>query len=253
MKKEKREKREDRNQTVGEEVANAVTHGVGAVLAIACLVIAVAFAALRRDVWSVVSVSIYGACMFILYLCSTLYHAVMTPRAKAVLNIFDHATIYLLIAGSYTPFCLAGIRNYSPGWAWSIFGVVWLFAVLGIIFQSLFVNKYQAFSNATYLLMGWIVLIAIYPLWKAMGTTAVLWIAAGGIAYSLGVIFYVMKSKKYMHAIWHLFVLAGTLIHYGVVLYYIALGYGKGKDEIQSMKDEIQAPTSEISYLESEI
>jgi channel protein, hemolysin III family len=216
-----------RDQTVREEVANAITHGVGAFLAVACLVLAVVFAAIRKDVWSVVSVSIYGACMFILYLCSTLYHAVMHPRAKAVLNIFDHAAIYLLIAGSYTPFCLAGIRNYSPGWAWSIFGVVWLIAILGIIFQALFINKYQAFSTGTYLVMGWIVLIAIYPLYKALGGAAVLWIAAGGVAYSLGVIFYAMKNTKYMHAIWHLFVLAGTLIHYGVVLYYITLGYGK--------------------------
>jgi len=104
-----------RNQSSHEEVANAVTHGVGAALSIACLCVAVIFAAWRKDVWSVVSVSIYGACMFILYLCSTLYHAISTPRAKAVLNILDHAAIYLLIAGSYTPFCLAGIRNYSPG------------------------------------------------------------------------------------------------------------------------------------------
>ena len=216
-----------RDQTVGEEVANAVTHGVGAALSIACLVVAVVFAAIRKDTWSVVSVSIYGACMFILYMCSTLYHAIMKPRAKAVFNVFDHAAIYLLIAGSYTPFCLAGIRHYSPAWAWSIFGVVWGCAVLGIVFQSLFVNKYQKLSNATYLAMGWIVVVAIYPLWKAMGTAAVLWIAAGGIAYSLGVIFYVMKRVKYMHAVWHIFVLAGTLIHYGVVLYYIALGNGK--------------------------
>ena len=223
----KAETAEERDQTAHEEVANAITHGIGAVLSIACLCIAVVFAALRRDVWSVVSVSIYGVCMFILYLCSTLYHAVMSPRAKKVLNVFDHAAIYLLIAGSYTPICLAGMRHECPGWAWSIFGVVWLFAIVGIVFQSLFVNKYQMLSNATYLAMGWIALIAIYPLWKAMGTAAVLWIAAGGIAYSLGVIFYVMKRTKYMHAIWHLFVLAGTLIHYGVVLYYIVFGNGK--------------------------
>jgi hemolysin III len=213
----------DRNQTAGEEVANAVTHGVGAVLSIVCLCVAVVFAALRRDVWSVVSVSIYGACMFVLYLSSTLYHALVPRRAKAVFNVFDHAAIYLLIAGSYTPFCLVGIRPYSPGWAWSIFGVVWGFAVLGIIFQSLFVNRFQMLSNATYLAMGWIVLIAVYPLWKAMGTASVLWIAAGGIAYSLGVIFYAMKRVKYMHAVWHFFVLAGTLIHYGVVLWRLVI------------------------------
>jgi len=213
-----------RDQTSHEEVANAITHGVGAVLSVACLCVAVIFAALRKDVWSVVSVSIYGACMFILYLCSTLYHAISMPRIKAIFNIFDHAAIYLLIAGSYTPFCLAGIRNYSPGWAWSIFGVVWGFAILGIIFQSLFVNRFQRLSTLTYLAMGWIVLVAAYPLWRAIGTAAVLWIAAGGVTYSLGVLFYAMKHIKYMHAVWHIFVLFGTLIHYGVVLFYIALG-----------------------------
>jgi hemolysin III len=217
----------ERDQTLHEEVANAVTHGIGAVLAVACLTVAVTFASIRHDVWSIVSVSIYGASMFILYSCSTLYHAIPTPRIKQVLNIFDHSAIYLLIAGSYTPFCLVGIRPYSPGWAWSIFGVVWAIAVFGIVFQCLFVSKYPVFSTMTYLLMGWMVLIAVYPLWKAMGSTAVMWIAAGGVVYSLGVVFYAMKHVKYMHAVWHLFVLGGTLMHYGVVLYYIALGMGR--------------------------
>lgn len=218
---------EVREQTASEEVANAVTHGIGAFLSVACLCIAVMFAAFRHNVWSIVSVSIYGISMFILYLCSTLYHAVRTPRVKEILNIFDHSAIYLLIAGSYTPFCLGGIRPYSPGWAWSIFGIVWAIAIFGIAFQCLFVNRYPRFSTATYLLMGWMVLVAVYPLWKSMGTTAVLWIAAGGIIYSLGVVFYAMKHVKYMHAVWHLFVLGGTLVHYGVVLYYVALGLGK--------------------------
>ena len=217
----------DRDQTIDEEVANAVTHGVGALLSIACLCVAVAFASVRKDVWSIVSLSIYGSSMFILYLCSTLYHAIPSPRHKAILNVFDHASIYLLIAGSYTPFCLAAIRHYSPAWAWSIFGVVWAIALFGIVFQILYVSRYPRFSTATYLLMGWIVLIAVYPLWKAMGTVAVAWIAAGGLLYSLGVVFYAMKHIKYMHAIWHLFVLGVTLAHYGVILYYIALGKGQ--------------------------
>ncbi|MGI5869146.1 MAG: PAQR family membrane homeostasis protein TrhA [Kiritimatiellia bacterium] len=217
----------EREQTPSEEVANAVTHGVGAILSVACLAVAVAFAAVRKDAWDIVSLSIYGASMFILYLSSTLYHAIPTPRVKAVLNIFDHAAIYLLIAGTYTPFCLSGMRHCSPGWAWSIFGVVWAVAIFGIVFQALFVSKYPRFSTATYLLMGWIVLVAVYPLWKAMGTTAVIWIAVGGVLYSLGVVFYAMKNVRYMHAIWHLFVLGGTLVHYGVILYYIALGLGK--------------------------
>jgi hemolysin III len=217
-------KESDRDQTPGEEVANAVTHGIGAVLSLACLAVAVTFAAIYSDAWSIVSVSIYGASMFLLYLCSTLYHAITHPKAKAFFNILDHSTIYLLIAGSYTPFCLAGIRHYSPGWAWAIFGIVWGIAIFGIVFQCLFINKYPIFSTATYLVMGWVVIIAVYPLWKSMGTNAVIGIAAGGIFYTIGVIFYAMKHIKYMHAIWHLFVLGGTLAQYGVVLYYIALG-----------------------------
>lgn len=209
----------EREQTFGEEVANSITHGVGAVLAIACLVVGVVYAALIPSVWAVVSMSIFGSCMFILYLCSTMYHAIMSPRAKAVLNIFDHSAIYLLIAGSYTPFCLYFMRAESPGWGWAIFGVIWFLAIVGIVFQSIFINKYRAFSTTTYVLMGWIVIIAIYPLYKSMGLASVLWIALGGVIYSLGVIFYSMKRIKYMHAIWHLFVLGGTLVHFGLVLY----------------------------------
>ncbi len=209
----------EREQTFGEEVANSITHGVGAVLAIACLVVGVVYAALIPSVWAVVSMSIFGSCMFILYLCSTMYHAIMSPRAKAVLNIFDHSAIYLLIAGSYTPFCLYFMRAESPGWGWAIFGVIWFLAIVGIVFQSIFINKYRAFSTTTYVLMGWIVIIAIYPLHKSMGLPSVLWIALGGVIYSLGVIFYSMKRIKYMHAIWHLFVLGGTLVHFGLVLY----------------------------------
>lgn len=216
----------NREQTPGEEVANAVTHGIGAVLSVACLAVAVTFAVLYSDAWSVVSISIYGASMILLYLCSTLYHAATNSRVKAFLNVLDHSTIYLLIAGSYTPFCLAGIRWHSPAWAWTIFGIVWAIAIFGIVFQCLFVNKYPVFSTITYLVMGWTVVIAVYPLWKAMGTNAVMGIAAGGVLYTLGVVFYAMKHIKYMHAIWHLFVLGGTLVQYAVILYYIALGNG---------------------------
>lgn len=209
----------ERSQTIGEEIANAVTHGIGAVISIACLVVGVVYAALIPSVWAIVSMSIFGSCMFILYLCSTLYHAVMTPKAKAVLNIFDHSAIYLLIAGSYTPFCLHFMRAESPGWGWAIFGVIWFLAIVGIVFQSIFINKYRALSTTTYVLMGWIVIIAIYPLYNAMGLASVLWIALGGVIYSLGVIFYSMKRVKYMHAIWHIFVLGGTMVHFGLILY----------------------------------
>jgi hemolysin III len=215
----------ERPQTLGEEIANAVSHGVGALLAVACLAVGVVFASLEpyRDVWNIVSVAVYGTTMVLLYLFSTLYHALNRPKTKAVLNYFDHASIYLLIAGSYTPFCLGAIRHFSPAWAWSIFGIEWGFAILGIAFQCFFINRFVALSNLTYLVMGWVVLAAVYPLWKAMGAMPVFWIAVGGVLYSLGVVFYVMKRTKWMHFVWHLFVLAGTLVQYFVVLFCIVL------------------------------
>ena len=215
----------DRPQTLGEEIANAVTHGIGALLAVACLVVGVVFASIRpyRDVWNIVSVAIYGSTMVLLYLFSTLYHALSRPKTKAVFNYFDHCSIYLLIAGSYTPFCLSAIRVYSPAWAWSIFGMEWVLAALGIVFQCLFINRYATLSNLTYLAMGWVILVAVYPLWKAMGSGAVLWVGVGGLLYSLGVAFYAMKRVKWMHVVWHLFVLAGTLVQYFVILFQIVL------------------------------
>ena len=215
----------ERDQTVGEEIFNAISHGIGALLAVACLVVAVVQSCLtpHYSVWNIVGTSIYGATMFLLYLFSCLYHAIVPPRAKAVLNYFDHCSIYLLIAGSYTPLCLGGIRLYSAGWAWSIFGVEWGLAILGIVFQCLFINRFRKISNATYLAMGWVVLIALYPLFKALGFWPIFWIAVGGVMYSIGVYFYMRKETKYMHAIWHLFVLSGTLVHYFTILFYIVL------------------------------
>lgn len=213
----------ERDQTMGEEIANAITHGIGALLALACFVVAVAFAAARGDAWRIVSASVYGLMMFVLYLSSTLYHAAVHPRAKAVLNIIDHSSIYLMIAGCYTPFCLVPLRQYSPGWGWGIFGSIWLLALLGIVFQSCFVNRFAILSTCTYVLMGWMVLVAVYPLWRAMGTAAVLWIAAGGISYTLGVVFYAWKNLKYAHAIWHLFVLGGTIVHFFTILFYVVI------------------------------
>ena len=215
----------ERDQTLGEEIFNAISHGIGALLAIACLVVAVVFSCFSPHgrVWNIVGTSIYGSTMILLYLFSCLYHAVSQPRAKAVLNYFDHCSIYLLIAGSYTLVCLGGIRPWHPGWAWSIFGVEWLLAILGIVFQCLFINRYRILSNATYLAMGWMMLVALYPIYDAMGPAPLLWIAFGGLFFSVGVYFYMRKEKKFMHAIWHLFVLAGTLVQYFTFLHYIVL------------------------------
>ena len=215
----------ERDQTIGEEIANAITHGIGAILAVACLVVGVVFASIPpyRDVWNIVSISIYGSTMVLLYLFSTLYHAINRPKTKAVLNYFDHCSIYLLIAGSYTPFCLSGIRLYSPGWAWAIFGAEWALALAGIVYQCLFINRYQTLSNLTYLAMGWVIAVAFYPTYRALHFWPVFWTLVGGVFYSVGVLFYVRKERKFMHSVWHLFVLAGTLVQYFVVLFYLVL------------------------------
>lgn len=215
----------ERDQTIGEEIANAVTHGIGAILAVACLVVGVVFASIPpyRDVWNIVSVSIYGSTMVLLYLFSTLYHAINRPKTKAVLNYFDHCSIYLLIAGSYTPFCLSGIRLYSPAWGWAIFGTEWGLALLGIVYQCLFINRWQTLSNLTYLAMGWVVVVALYPTYRALHFWPVFWTLVGGLFYSFGVFFYVRKEKKFMHSVWHLFVLAGTLVQYFTILFHLVL------------------------------
>jgi len=213
----------DRQQTVGEEIFNAVSHGVGALLALGAFGVVVGFAAVRADAYLIVSAALYGMMMFFMYMSSALYHAAIHARFKFALNIFDHNAIYLMIAGTYTPFCLGPLRAYSPGWGWSIFGVVWGLAIVGIVFQSVFINRYRALSTATYVLMGWVVIVAVYPMHKAMGLAALLWILAGGVCYTLGVVFYAWKSMKYAHAIWHLFILAGSMFHYFTILFYVML------------------------------
>lgn len=211
----------ERAQTMGEEIANAITHGIGAVLSLGCFGVLVAFAAIRGDAWRIVSASIYGFMMFFMYLASTMYHAAVWPRAKRILNIFDHNAIYLMIAGSYTPFTLVALRAHNPGWAWAIFGLVWGLAIIGIIFQSCFINRFRMLSTVTYVLMGWVCVIAVYPLWKAIGTFGLCGIILGGIFYTSGVLFYILKHVKYMHAIWHIFVLGGTLIHFFTILFFV--------------------------------
>lgn len=211
----------ERPQTMGEEIANAITHGIGAFLSLGCFGVLVSFAAIRGDAWRIVSVSIYGLMMFLMYLASTLYHAAVFRRAKRILNIFDHNAIYLMIAGSYTPFALVALRAHSPGWGWSIFGLVWGCAIVGIIFQTCFINRFRVLSTVTYVLMGWVCIIAVYPLWQAIGTAGIIGIVLGGVCYTAGVIFYVLKQVKYTHAVWHLFVLGGTLIHFFTILYFV--------------------------------
>ena len=213
----------ERRQSRSEEIANALTHGVGALLATACFVVALMLCAFHHDVWGVVSVSVYGATMVFMFFFSTLYHAFRAPRVKARLNYFDRASIFLLIAGSYTPYCLVGIRPYSAGWAWGVFGAEWLLAVLGIAFGGWLADRRPGVANLIYLAMGWVVVVAAYPIWRATGFWTLFWICAGGLAYSAGIVFYLRKDHRWMHVVWHVFVLLGALVQYFNILFNLVL------------------------------
>ncbi len=204
--------------TVGEEIANSLTHGVGAVLGIAGLVVLVTLAALHGDVWHVVSCSIYGGAMVVLYTASTLYHGVTAPRAKRVLQVVDHSAIFLLIAGTYTPFTLVSLRG---PWGWSIFGTVWGLAAAGIILEIAFPRRWPALALTLYIAMGWVVVVAVKPLLAVLPTGGLVLLVLGGLAYTGGIGFYAWKKLPYGHAIWHLFVLAGTILHFFAVLFYV--------------------------------
>ena len=217
------EHRTIRGQTPAEELANAITHGVGLGLAVVGLSAGVVCAALRHNPWTIACVSVYGATLCLVYLSSTLYHSARSPRTRQIWNIVDHSSIYLLIAGTYTPFTLGPLREYSSGWGWTLFGVIWVLAAAGIVFQVFFIHRWRRLSTLTYLLMGWIVIIAIYPLWKAIGWSGLLWLAAGGMCYTLGVFFYLNHRVRYMHAVWHLFALAGSILHFLGVLFSVVL------------------------------
>jgi hemolysin III len=201
--------------SVKEEIANAITHGIGALLAIAALVILIVFSALYGSVWHVVSFSIFGVTLVLLYFASTLYHSLTHVGAKNLFHKFDHISIYLLIAGTYSPFCLTALR----GWiGWSIFGVVWACAITGAVFKAIDVGKRVRLSTALYIVMGWVILIAIKPLYHTMVFEGFVLLMAGGISYTLGTIFFIRNKVKYNHSVWHLFVLGGSVLHFFSVL-----------------------------------
>lgn len=203
---------------IKEETINAVTHGAGAVLGAAGLAVLVALAALRGDAWHVVSCAIYGATLVLLFTSSTLYHSFRGPRVKHVFRVIDHSSIYLLIAGTYTPFLLVSLRG---GWGWSLFGVVWGLALAGIAFQVFFVDRFRLAQTLIYLGMGWLVVVATRPLLQRVPPGGLLWLLAGGLSYTLGAVFYLWKKLPYHHGIWHLFVLAGSVCHYFAILLYV--------------------------------
>src|SRR5262245_23421129 len=200
----------NRSHTKAEELANTLTHGVGLVASIAGTALLVTFAALNGDVWRIVSSAIFGATLILLYTASTLYHAVQRQRAKARLRVFDHCSIYLLIAGTYTPFTLVGLRG---GWGWSLFGVAWGLAAAGVVFKLFSTGKFVRISTAIYLAMGWMALIAVVPMVQRLSPLTLSWLVAGGLAYTLGTVFYLSRRLPFAHAVWHLFVIAGSVCH----------------------------------------
>lgn len=204
-----------------EEIANAITHGIGAALAIAALVLLIVFAAIKGNVWHVVSFTVYGSTLVLLYFASTLYHSLTNLRAKGLFHKFDHISIYLLIAGTYTPFCLTALR----GWiGWTVFGIVWSCAILGAVVKSISVGKHVMMSTILYVLMGWVILIAIKPLYEAMPYNGFLLLVAGGVSYTLGTIFFIRDQVKYNHSVWHLFVLGGSVLHFFSVVTLLSVG-----------------------------
>lgn len=204
-----------KNYTVGEEIANAITHGVGALLGVAALIILVWYALTAGTVWHLVSGVIYGSSLILLYMASTLYHAITNMRAKRILQLMDHAAIFILIAGTYTPFLLVNLRG---PWGWSLFAVIWTIAIAGVFLETMKKKRIKWLSLTLYLGLGWMAVIAVKPMLELVNSTALWLLLAGGLSYTLGVVFYVWKSMRYHHAIWHLFVLGGSVLHFFSVL-----------------------------------
>jgi len=201
-----------------EEVANAITHGIGTVLSIAALVLLIVFASLEGNVWHVVSFTIYGVSMLLLYTSSTLVHSFPEGKVKDLFEIFDHSSIYLFIAGTYTPILFNVIRGTL---GWTLFGIVWGIAVAGIVFKAFYTKRFLFTSTIFYILMGWVIVFAWNSLVENFAGGGLTLLVIGGILYTLGTVFYVWRSFPYHHAVWHLFVLAGTIVHFFMVLLYV--------------------------------
>ena len=202
--------------SVGEEIFNSITHGIGTLLSVAALVILIVFAVFKGNVWHVVSFTIFGSTLVLLYLSSTLYHSFTKHKVKNLFARFDHAAIFLLIAGTYTPFVLTTLRGPL---GWSLFGIIWGLAITGVVIRSIYLTRFRKFMVGIYLAMGWMFLIAIVPMINNLPGISIAFLLIGGACYSLGVIFYSWRRLKYGHGIWHLFVLAGSIMHFFSVLY----------------------------------
>lgn len=200
--------------TPREELANALTHGVGALLSVAGLAVLTTSASIRSDVWAVTATAIFGATLVLLYTASTLYHALRGEELKRLLRKFDHASIFLLIAGTYTPFLLVNLRG---AWGWSLFGVIWGLAIVGVAVKFWFAGQFRVASTLLYLAMGWLVVVALRPMLLAVPRNGLWLLLAGGLCYTVGTVFYLWKRLPYHHALWHLFVLGGSVCHFFAV------------------------------------
>lgn len=213
-----RDPRVERTQSLGEEIANSVSHGVGLVAALAGTPILVVHAAQNGDAARIVGTSVFAASMVLVYLASTIYHALPRQKAKRVFQLLDHGAVYILIAGTYTPFTLGVLRG---AWGWTLLGLVWGLTLAGIVLKTVAGVRYPVFSTALYLAMGWLALIAVQPLWLRVPAWGLFWLVTGGVAYTLGVVFFTLDERfPYSHFLWHLFVLAGTACHFIAVLWY---------------------------------
>ena len=210
----------NRQYTLREEIFNASIHGIGVGFGITALVILLVFSVQQNDIWKIVSSALFGSSLIIMYSASTLYHSFFKSRWKSLFKILDHAAIYFLIAGSYTPFALVTLRG---DFGWILFGVVWGLALFGVLFKIFFVYRFKIVSIASYLLMGWLAVLAIVPLYHHLARGGLFWLILGGLCYTFGAVFYLWKSAKYTHTIWHVFVVAGSVCHFFSVLWYVIL------------------------------
>ena len=210
----------DKLQTKAEEIGNATTHAMGALLSLAAITLLIVFSATQQDGFKLFSGIVFGGTLVLMYVSSTIYHSMQNPRLKHFFRIMDHASIYLLIAGSYTPFMLVTLRG---PWGWTMFSIIWGLALVGVIFKLFFVHKFEVLSTVIYLLMGWMSLIVVKPIYQSLPAAGLECIVAGGVCYTVGVIFFAWERLKYSHVLWHLFVLAGSIFHFFAVLFYVVI------------------------------
>lgn len=210
----------DRAQLIVEDIANAVTHGLGLLFGIAALSILDVYAARTGDPYKIVGCTLFGIGLIMMYASSVLYHSTRKQPWKKIFKVFDHASIYILIAGSYSPILLVNLRH---DWGWTIFGIQWGLAISGLIFKFFFIHRFEILSLSIYILMGWFVVFAAGPLFHHMELNGILWLLSGGLCYTVGAFFYAWETPLFGHAIWHTFVIAGTVCHFFAILFYVVL------------------------------